>query len=399
MQNTRKHRVALGFGNNVDYEIEWNGSLIENLCRQYQISSGDIHEYREVIDERELLCSILFHLAEGSGKEIYISESDIVETFSRRFTRRVTMGGTAIRAALAMSRMGAASALHLVTMNDAVRACLPEECSYICSSEQDSSYPHLIVQFKTGDRISTDQLEITAPMANRIIYTNDPDNASMHINEKFIQLLDQARIMLVSGFNVIENAQTLKARLEKVRRIAAALPGNTVVFSESGCYFEEEMQWRFLRELGDIIDIYSMNEEEMQLLLKRRVNLLNAKDMASALETLHRAVGTRYVLVHAHCWAVLYGKGAGRYSRALESAVTMATTRFRFGDAFSKEQYASTRDLPVPEERRMFISEIQELLGKFVCVKPVGIVSETEVTTIGLGDSFVGGFMLPFAEN
>lgn len=398
MQKNTKHRVALGLGNNVDYEIVWDTQVIRNLCDQYGIVEADVHEYEQIADERELVCSILHHLSTGTGREIYIRSSEIVEDFSARFRRKVTMGGTGIRAAIAMSRMGACAALHLVTMNDAVRSCVPKGCSYVCSNAGDSSYPHLIVQYKAGIEIHTDDLSIQSPVANRIIYTNDRDNALMHINEDFAQLIDEARILLISGFNVMLDEAMLDERIAALRHIMNALPRDALVFSESGCYFRDEMQWRFLDGMRDRIDIYSMNEEEMQLILKRRVQLLDAADMANALKELYAIIGTRYVLVHAHCWALVYGRDAGRFDWPLANAVAMATTRFRFGDEFTQEQFRSTMRLPVLEERAAFIAALQRRLGDDVCLKPVGSVPETDVTTIGLGDSFVGGFMLPFAQ-
>lgn len=398
MQNNTKHRVALGLGNNVDYEIVWDTQVIRDLSEQYGVVEADVHEYAEIGDERDLVCSILHHLRTGTGREIFIRSSEIVEKFSARFIKKTTMGGTGIRAALAMQCMGAKCALHLVTINDDVRQWMPEGCSYVCSNEKDSSYPHLIIQFKAGVEIHTANLDVVSPMANRIIYTNDLDNTLVYINEDFAQLIDQASIFLLSGFNVMLDKEALDDRLDAICRVMKALPPEALVFSESGCYFNDDMQWHFLDKMRDQIDIYSMNEEEMQQVLGRDVNLLDADQMADALRELHGIIGTEYVLVHAHCWAVIYGEQAVRFDAALESAATMATTRYRFGDDFVPEQFESTKQLPVPQERLQFIETLQKRLGDCVCLKPVRVVPETEVTTIGLGDSFVGGFMLPFAE-
>ena len=393
------HRVALGFGNNVDYEIVWDSDLIEYLCRQHCISGNDIHEYTVINNVRELLGSILFHLKTGSGKEVLVSDSGIIEEFSACFQKKITMGGTGIRAAIAMAKMGVPSALHLVTINDLVRRGIPKGCSFVCSSDQDRSYPHLIVQYKAGIKVCTAGIEICSQTANRIIYTHDRDNAEMRINEDYASLIQSARILLVSGFNVMLDYRTMDHRLEAVRHLISVLPEGAVVFSEFGCYLNEELQWHFLTQMRDRIDIFSMNEEEMQQLLARKVNLMDAYDVSEALKSLHGMIGTEYLLVHTHLWAAIYGSCAEKYADALRSAVALATTRYRFGDDFTAKEYDSSISLPILGERREFAAGLKTLLGEGILIVPVGEARETNVTTIGLGDSFVGGFMLPFAKD
>jgi ADP-dependent phosphofructokinase/glucokinase len=71
----------------------------------------------------------------------------------------------------------------------------------------------------------------------------------------------------------------------------------------------------------------------------------------------------------------------------------MATTRFRFGDDFTGGDYAGTGALPPEDQGAAFAGEIQALLGDRVCCVPSFLVPEKNVTTIGLGDTFVGGFL------
>jgi len=397
MQGPKGHRVALGLGNNVDYEIQWDTPVVERLVDKHGITGGDIHPYTEVRDERELVCSILYYLSNGSGHEVYVGDSEIVEAFSQLFTRRVTMGGTCIRAAIAMSRLGASAAMHLVTMNDAVRAQLPKGCDYVCSNDRDSSYPHLIIQYKAGTRIRANGLDIQAPLPNRIIYTNDMDNMRMRLNESYGALIRHARIFLISGFNVIVDQATLDDRIDALLSIMKALPLDALVFSESGCYFKEAFQKHVIARLRDKVHIFSMNEEEMQQILDRRVDLMDAADVERALSELRARLDVRCVLVHTHLWAAVAGENATRFDEAVASAVAMASTRFRFGDVYGEAEFRSTMDLPKQAGTEAFTRALVRRMGTGVCCKPVPAVPETNVTTVGLGDSFVGGFMLPFA--
>ncbi len=397
MERVRRHKVALGLGNNVDYEIEWNTPVIESLVEQYRITAEDIREYAQTGNERDLVCSILHCLSNGLGREVYVRDSEIVEAFSRRFARKVTMGGTCIRAAIAMANMGASAAMHLVTMNDDVRAQLPPNCDFVCSNDRDSSFPHLVIQYKAGIRIRVNGLHLCSPLANRIIYTNDRDNMLIRINESYGDLIDRARIFLISGFNVIVDFVVLDERIDALLRLMRALPKDALVFYESACFFNPSFNRHVIARLRGKIDIFSMNEEEMQQMLGRPVDLMDAAEVERALGDLRGLTDVPYVLIHTHLWAAIAGDKAARFDRAIASAVNLATTRYRFGDTYTIAQYRSTLNMPKRAQAQAFLEALVGRMGEHVFVAPVPVVPETDVTTIGLGDCFVGGFMLPFA--
>jgi ADP-dependent phosphofructokinase/glucokinase len=82
-----------------------------------------------------------------------------------------------------------------------------------------------------------------------------------------------------------------------------------------------------------------------------------------------------------------------RVSKALKGGITMATTRFRYGDNFTAENYKETESLSPKEEGVEFADELKILLGDKICCTPAYHVDETNATTVGLGDAFVGGFL------
>jgi ADP-dependent phosphofructokinase/glucokinase len=107
-------------------------------------------------------------------------------------------------------------------------------------------------------------------------------------------------------------------------------------------------------------------------------------------------------------WALAYMAGAsrtpaahpptidaGRIAGALKGGVTMATTRFRYGDDFSVENYRAVEALPPNSQGAVFCTAIHELLGSRARCAPVAQVAQANATTIGLGDAFVGGFLPP----
>ena len=81
-----KAKIALGLGDNTDYEIVWNSALLEKLIRQYAIRQSELETNLDVAtdinSERELVISILSFLNAGRGGERWVASSELVEALS-----------------------------------------------------------------------------------------------------------------------------------------------------------------------------------------------------------------------------------------------------------------------------------------------------------------------------
>ena len=84
---------------------------------------------------------------------------------------------------------------------------------------------------------------------------------------------------------------------------------------------------------------------------------------------------------------------ASRYAEALRAGVTLATTRFRYGDDFSFADYREIESRPPSDDDAEFANVINSAAGGNLCCVPVAEVEQANATTIGLGDAFVGGFL------
>jgi ADP-dependent phosphofructokinase/glucokinase len=388
-----KERIALGFGNNIDYEVVWNSEVFENLILRYGIHEEELSTDIAVNSERDLVISILSFLKSGSGGERFVSSPEIIEQFAQNFENKITLGGTSVRAAIAMRKIGVTSALHLVTINDHVRRLIPPDSPYVCSNTQDSSYPHLIIQFGKGARVKAGDIKICAGRANRIIYDNDLDNILMKLNEDFADLIKEARVLLISGFNAMQSKELLADRLETLLRIMESLPKDALVYFEDACYHNPSLIKLIHSRLIERINIYGLNEDELQSHLGRELNLLNPFQIEEALGEIQKIIPAPSIVVHSMYWALAYGEKAMGLSKALKGGITMATTRFRFGDDFTAENYQETESLPLNEEGVVLAGELKELLGDKICCAPVVHVEGSSATTVGLGDAFVGGFL------
>lgn len=391
-------RIVLGLGNNIDYEIVWDTRVIEALINRYTIRQEELDIDHPIRNERDLLISILSFLQQGIGGERFVDSDDAIEDFSQRFQRQVTLGGTSVRAAIAMRKLGYTSALHLVTTNHHVRRLLPPDSPYVCSNSGESSYPHLIVQFAKGTCICASNIHIVASRANRLIYHNDKDNIVMQLNEEFATLVTEAKVFLISGFNAMQSEVLLAERLTLLKRILGRLPGDAMIYYEDASFFNPQFNHHILQSLAHRITIFGLNEDELQGHLHRAVDPLDPVQIKNALAELQTLVPVPTIVIHSMYWALAYGQNAADFAAALHGGVTMATTRFLYGDDFSEAQYNATASLPPNPAGATFAHAIQQTLGQQVCCVPVAQVDQLSSTTVGLGDAFVGGFLPPLAH-
>lgn len=386
-------KLVLGLGGTVDYEIVWDSRVLESMVAEFGVRAAELDARRPIESERDLLVTLLAFVRDGVGGERFVASSDLIEAFAARFRKAVTLGGTCVRAAIAMRALGIDSTVHLVSIDDTVRRLLPAGVEYISSAREDTLDPHLIVQFGAGARVSAGDLDIVAPHPNRIIYANDPPNRELVLSDELGATLRDADVFMFAGFNVIQNPGVLEQRLQSLRRHMHHLPPHAIAFYEDAGYHLPELSLRVRDTLLDVIDVYSLNEDEMQAYLGRTVDLLDAEDLRRALDELHELIPARVLVVHTKFFSLARGAEAERYRAALRGGILMASTRYRCGDGFTADDYAHTATLP---EHPGGVRIARELEGWAVCV-PAFVLDVPNPTTIGLGDTFVGGFIAALA--
>lgn len=389
---------VLGLGGCIDFEIVWSSEMLERLVVEYGIEEHELSTSVPVTSERGLVVSLLAYLRDGVGGERFVASSDIVQRFAVRFDKRVSLGGTSVRAGLAMSRLGVRSVVHLVSMNDYFRQLLPAECGYISSANGDSVDPHLIVQYPAGASVRAGGLDLEAPRANRVIYVNDAPNRELVLSGELEKALGGASAFLISGMNSMQDERLVAERLATLRTMMAALPDSAFVYYEDAGFHRPALAAQVRSALVDLLDVYSMNEDELQAHLGRRVDLLDVDDVRDALDALRSLIPARTLVVHTSHWALALGDRAWSYERALDGAVTMASARYSFGDGFTKDQYDQVRAFPVNQAGEAFAEGIAAALGSQVCCLPAHRLDVARPTTIGLGDTFVGGFLAAMAR-
>lgn len=396
---TAASRVVLGLGDCVDYELTLTAGVLEQLVTGYGIGAAEVMTGPgPVTGERDLVVSILRYVARGGGGEHFVASAAALETFADRFPHRATLGGTSVRAGLVMSRLGVPSTFHLVSIDDTVRRLLPREAEYISSAVADTFHPHLIVQYDRGLRVRAGDLDITAPFANRLIYVNDPANAAMLLADELGARLRAAEVFLISGFNAMRDKDELDARLVSLRSHMRQLPPGAVTYFEDAAYHEPAFSRRVREALLDVIDVYGLNEDELQSYLGHPIDLLSAREVADALTAVHALIPVPTLVLHTKYWAVAHGARAAEYADALDTGTALAATRYAYGDHFTDDDVDRVRRRPRRPESVEFAAALAHQLGDHVRCAPAFALDVAHPTTVGLGDTFVGGFLAALVQ-
>ena len=387
--------VVLGVGDSVDCELALSAPVLEELIDTYGVRAAELgpSAAAAVVSERDLLVSILGHVRTGGGGEHFVASSEALRAFARRFPYRLTLGGTSVRAAIAMSRLGVPATLHLVTLNDIVRRLLPPGCDYLCSGRADTLYPHLIVQYDRDLRVRAGDVDIRAPAANRLIYVNDPANEALLLSDDLGARLRDARIFLISGLNAVRDRDVLDRRLSELRCHMRELPPGAVVVYEDAGFHEPAFSRRVRDALIGVLDVYGLNEDEMQAHLGHAVDLLSVDEVERALTSLRGLIPAPILVVHTRYWAAAVGAAAGEYAEALNEGMVIAGTRYAHGDHFTDRQHQLVRGGPRPAAAAEFATALERRMGAGVRCVPGFDLDVAEPTTIGLGDTFVGGVL------
>jgi hypothetical protein len=236
-------------------------------------------------------------------------------------------------------------------------------------------------------------IDIRSPHANRIIFANDPPNRELVLSTDLGAVLADAAVFMVAGFNVIRDRALLDDRLAQLREHMKQLPPDSTVFYEDAGYHVAGMKERVREQLTGLIDIHSMNEDEMQAYLGRTLDLLDPAELTAALAELRALVPARTLVVHTRYWALAMGEGAAGQAAALQGGITMAGTRYRHGDAFTAADYAALERSPRHAGGVAVAAGIAERMGDSVVCVAAYDLDVAHPTTIGLGDTFVGGYL------
>lgn len=384
----RKASIALGFTNTVDYELDWDSINIGNLVGELGIKKSDITNRREIISLKDLVANILYYMDKGEGCGKFIdSEEPLLEIMDGR-TSAISLGGTAIRAAQVIASQGIGCLISLSATNKETRMLMPSGCTTFCASKVDYDSPHVVIQYPAGAIVGGPDFSITTARHNRLIFTADKSNSNLRIPDSFLSSIGCCDVFIISSFELIEDDALLESLLSKIDKALQSFAG--IVFYEDA-FFKDASHAKIVNShLSQHPHIHSMNEDEFAFYLGEKPILLDPEYMSKACSAVMDRIGTDVLLLHTSMYGLLLGKDSHEYADALESGILFSSARFAFGNDLSQERLESVRKGKQSDGCRKFAEEIEGLMD-CICIPSYDVPTD-KPTTIGLGDTFVGGF-------
>ncbi|MBR3972776.1 MAG: hypothetical protein IKJ99_02350 [Oscillospiraceae bacterium] len=390
-------KIALGYHTCVDYELIWDTKVIEEQIVAFDIHADELKISPEADSERAIWVSALAHLKAGIGGEIIPDEAPLCEDFANHFDYKITMGGTATRAAIVLDKLGVDCVLQTSCYNKHVERLIPSHVHVLpgVPADHNDIYPHVILQCAGGIRIQANDIDFVTPRENRIMISRDLDSLNTPVLVKeFGELISDAEVFLLGCFSQVIDKDVLVETIEKTKALLQYLPEDAFFVMEDGCYVKKDFRYYVHEHLGPYTKVLSMNEDEMQEYIGRRIDILNVDAVIEALEEVYAGIRIPILVVHSASWALAYGENADMMLQSLIGGVTMSATRFRIGDDVTKELYEETKTMAPKAESIAFCEEIENRLGEKICIVPCKDLSHVEnPTVVGLGDSFAGGLL------
>lgn len=391
-------RIVLGLGGTVDYETHWDAAVVQRLVDGYGITAAELEDppSSRVADEREMVLTVLRSMWHAQGCESYVADKAALLAFGDRFDHEVTLGGTCVRAALAMARIGVESTVHLVSINDDVRRLLPPAVEWVCSAEADSLDPHVIVQYPEGAEVRLADAVVRADRPNRVILVNDVPNERLRLSGELPRLLASARTVLISGFNTMKSDVELRDRLDEVAAALRHAPQDATVIYEDAGFHDDAMRDVVLETIPGLVDLHSLNEDEAQRYLGHDVDLDDPRQVSAMMARLREILRAPAVMVHTSRYVAVVGRRAPSLAKAAEAGCLMAATRFVHGDCYGRDEYAAVEGAP-RQAVGLRLAAAPQIASAGVVIAPGAEVAAETPTTIGLGDAFIGGVVAHLA--
>ena len=413
-------RLAFGYASDLDVLIEWNAETFGKLLSEYLTEEPTIDEC-EAIDSMASLARIVsYYMIQGLGGEIEISNGEVVETLRRSFNTQFALGGTCAQGATALGTMGFPSIVHITDRSKEVCRLMDGwgievidhtgRISIMQGARDDPPVQHLILQYPKGASIKVLGREYIAPVSNRIIMDYDRIHKYMPIDACFLEYCEKnAKDILAystSGFNSIVDMNVMANLIEALSRHylkVKKMNPDCIIYLESAHYMSSKINNIVYERFADSVDLLGMNEEELYGFTQKAGMDTDLDDLESVLASLVFVL-EKYplmgIVLHTKDYAMYYGSDIEGVdlTRGLTLGNLMASTRARIGRYGTYQECGETLALPLSPVGIAF----HEQLEKIQSHHPVYIVParymEQPTFTIGLGDTFVAGFMIAFVK-
>lgn len=409
---------ALGYTSNLDllcdFRIDILNKLLEENMQGWKLK--DMRPVSKILTLEDLLQTMVFYCINGIGGEADIDDINLV---TRNFQHTKGMGGTATQGAMALAAVECPSIVHLTDDSEDVCEILSLPQIYTASEEGELIHIdevitkkeqeiHCIIQYKKGDVIKLSKQSEIIPTSNRLIITKITINEFVPFNHGYFNYIENNAINIssnvLSSFNALIDKDILVERLTYVEKHVSKYKKNNkngIVFFEDAHYHDDEIKKLCIENLYSVVDIVSLNEEELEYTLKMfkyKVDINNilscVKGIKFLIQKFHIKKG---IIVHTKDYSMYVGEQiSADIERGLIYGNLLATAKAMFGWYGTKKHIQKVLELPLSEKGMLnsFVVSNSKYAGD-VKIVPSKYIDKPKYT-IGLGDSFVAGVQICF---
>ena len=413
-------KIVLGYTSDLDVVMAWDSAAFDEILAAF-LKEEPFVRTGDVIDSMEAFARIVsYHMIHGLGGEIDITNLEVCEYLESRFRIEYALGGTCAQGAAALNAVGFPVLAHITDRSKEVCQLMSGPgldtvtetgvVPMMKSASQEPPVRHMILQYPKEAQITAGGKRYEAPVSNRLIMDYDSIHKTMPVDKPFLDYCEtQANELLVycvSGFNGIIDERIMSGRIDEIsahyQKIKRTNPG-CMIYLEGACYLNPELKNLVFDRLSGVADIYGMNEEELVEHTSRLSIHTDKEDLASVLSGLKSLLNkypVRGIVLHTKDYAMYYGEelAGADVEKGLTLGNLMAGTRARTGRYGSYEDCGESMQLALSPEGIRFAQMLANTKPEaYVCIVPSRYMEHPKYT-IGLGDTFMAGFLTSFVR-
>ena len=416
-----ERRPLVGFCSNADVVLSWNARIYNQILKKYLHTQPDQGRNEQITSMEDFARISSWYITQGIGGNMDIANDQVCKKLLEYFRTELSLGGTGAQAAAALGAIGIASDVHLTDCSKPVCSMLGGNGIMVIENGmripvencRDNSPPvyHFILQFQKDDMIEVNGREFRIPCSNRLILFFDPIHRLLPIAEDYCSYYEQKSCnltsYLLSGFDAVVDVAVIEERLKMlsghITRLRNRNP-HMVCYLEGAFYLNPEVKTRVMSQLGALVDIVGMNEEELAEAVAdfgQEIDLDDAQRVISGIKLYLTRFNLQGIVLHTKDYALYYGKQLAGVDveQGLTIGNLMAATRARTGRYGKLQDCRKSLTLPLSIRGKSFAEDFMHLARQIEDQVLVAVPSryiEHPRYTIGLGDTFTAGVQISF---
>lgn len=411
-------RLVFGYTSDLDVLISWDNDTFNRILEEHLEAEPAVKKFETIDSMSDFARIVSYYLIHGWGGEIEITNNLVCETLEDLFDIDFALGGTCAQGSTALGTVGFPSVVHITDRSKEVSRLMDGlgievvsqngKVPIIEGATQDLPVRHMILQYPKDSKIIINQNLYFAPVSNRMIMDYDKVHKYVPIDPDFLTYCEKnAENILAyssSGFNAVVDPVIMKDKADQLsahyKKIRDANP-ECMIYFESAHYMNQDVNDMVFERLADSIDLLGLNEEELVHHSQRHGLDTDKDDPVSVIEALN-FVMEKYevtgIVLHTKDYAMYYGhdQPGVDFIKGLTLGNLMAGTRARIGKYGTYEECGETLAQPISPTGVAFAEALEHIETKFNAYLVPSRYMPQPTFTIGLGDTFVAGFMTSF---